>query len=315
MNSELNIGFAKAVVSGSAGFLGRGLVRRLASSGIPVLGIDLGPSPFVMKGYQHVQSSLEQAGDLIAAYLDGGGVYFHMAGLADRNQCEKRPADAFALNVALTFTALDICERVENVKFVLPSTGIVYGLHLGRPAVEEDPAQPDSVYAGSKLAAEILVQAHTPGWLRGSVIARLSNVYGPGMGENTVLGRLLGQVSRSEALNVFDERPVRDFIYVDDAVEALIRLADAGIPGAAVVNVSTARGVKIGDTIDILAGFSGLPHSISESATSEPATSLVLNNARLNRMTGWVPQIHIEQGLKICSKDHTTSTSNSKRKT
>lgn len=292
----------KAVVSGSAGFLGRRLSNHLVSLNIPVLGVDLGPAPFVMKGYQHIQTSLDQAGNIIVEHLHKGGVYFHMAGLADRKQCEERPTAAFAFNVALVFTALEICERLDDVRFVLPSTGIVYGLHLGRPAIEGDPVQPGSVYTGSKLAAEILVQAYAADRIDGAIVARLSNVYGPGAAENTVLGRLFGQVSRRESLNVFDERPVRDFIHVDDAVEALVRLGRAKTPGALVVNVSTGRGVKIGDAVEMLSGLSGLPHDASAAAPREPSTHLVLSNERLCRTTGWTPQIDLEQGLKICLK-------------
>lgn len=298
----MNSGLSKAVVSGSTGFLGSCLALRLIKSNIPVLGVDLAPTPFMMAGYRHIQSSIEEARESIKTHLDGGGVFFHMAGLADRMQCEKRPADAFAVNVALTFSALDICEQSGNVKFLLPSTGIVYGLHLDRPAVEEDPTHPESVYTGSKLTAEILVQAHTKGRLRGSIVARLSNVYGPGSRENTVLGRLIGQVSRNEPIRVLDERPVRDFIHVDDTVEALVRLAETDFADALVVNVSTARGVKIGDVAEMVAKLSGLPHQTSGAANSGLSTKLVLNNSRLDRLTGWVPQIQLEDGLKICLK-------------
>ena len=296
------MGTTKAVVSGSAGFLGRKLALRLLQVNVSVLGVDLGPPPFSMTGYQHIKSSISQAVDSIMAHLKGGGVFFHMAGLADRRHCEKRPADAFAANVALTFTALDICERIGNVKFILPSTGMVYGFHLDRPAVEEDPAQSECVYTGSKLAAEFLVRAHTPGRLRGSVVARLSNVYGPGVGENTVMGRLMGQAARKEALHVLDERPVRDFIHVDDAVEALVRLADIDTPESQVVNVSTARGVKIGDAVRIVAKITGRPIRKSGPLTDEPATQLILSNGRLDSLTGWVPQIQLEDGLEICLK-------------
>ena len=298
----MNSGLLKAVVSGSTGFLGSRLVLRLVKSKTPVLGVDLAPAPFTVAGYQHIQSSIEQARESIRTYLDGGGVFFHMAGLADQRQCEKRPADAFAVNVDLTFTSLDICEHVGNVKFILPSTGIVYGFHVDRPAVEEDSTHPESIYAGSKIAAETLVRAHTPGRLRGSVVARLSNVYGPGVGENTVMGRLIGQAARKEALHVLDERPVRDFIHVDDAVEALVRLADIDTPESQVVNVSTARGVKIGDAVRIVAKITGRPIRKSGPLTDEPATQLILSNARLKRMTGWIPQIQLEDGLEICFK-------------
>lgn len=291
----------RAVVSGSSGFIGRRLAYRLVSSDVSVLGLDLTPAPFAMRGYQHVQSSLDQAADLIVNHLHGGGVYFHMAGLADMAQCEKNPVKAYDLNVALTFTALEICQRADDVMFVFPSTGGVYGFHRERPVVEDDLVQPQNIYTGSKLAAEVLVQSFVPKRVNGAILARLSNVYGPFGSENTVLGRLLGQVSRRQSLKVLDESPVRDFIFVDDAVEALVRLGGLrNIGGALVVNVSTGRGIKIGDVVDVVSTLSGLTHDCSESRFGKPTNYLVLRNARLQKTTGWSPQIQLERGLEIC---------------
>ena len=291
----------KVVVAGSSGLLGKRLVNRLLMSHIPILGIDPGPSPFEIDGYQHVQSSISKAADLIVDHLQGGGVYYHMAGLADMKQCEEQPAEAFAQNVALVFVALSICERVGDVRFVFPSTGMVYGFNLSRPAIEDDPILPGNLYTSSKLAAEMLVRSYSPDRIKnGVVVARLSNVYGPNASENTVLGRLLGQISRQESLQVFDERPVRDFIHVDDAVEALDHLGQADIHGALIVNVSNGRGIKIGDAVEMLSVLSGLPHDTSEVVIREPATHLVLSNALLQKTTGWIPQIHLEQGLQLC---------------
>lgn len=309
MMMEHSTEFSRAVVSGSSGFLGRRLARLLASSGVSVLGIDPGPSPFSMKMYRHRRCSLDRASGLVVQHLRGGGVFFHMVGLADREECEKRPDDAFALNVGLAFEALKICGRIGGVKFVLPSTGIVYGLHLDRPAVESDPVRPAGVYVGTKLAAEFLVQGYGPGRLQGAVVARLSNVYGPGVGENTVLGRLLGQASRRENLGVMDPRPVRDFIHVDDVVEALVRLASPRIEKTVVVNVSTATGTKIGSAAGILAGITGLGVKTPVPVSAGPASRLVLDNSLLGKIVGWVPRVHIEEGLKMCSKCRLTSNS------
>ncbi len=261
----------------------------------------------------------EEGYDCAGAAQDAGraglAAFFHMAGLADAGACQKNPELARRLNVDLVAEALAALSGVACA-FVFPSTGIVYGDALGRPAREDDPLLPAAQYARGKIEAEGLVRAAChAGPLRGA-IARLSNLYGPGGGENTVLGRVLAQVRRGEPLRVWDESPVRDFLHVADAAEGLLRLglaANALVPGSLAsgplaeggcltANLSTGAGTRIGALLDLAAELfhtSRLPQE-REPDPAARVSSLVLDNARLTALTGWRPGIGLAQGLHGC---------------
>lgn len=321
--------FARAVVFGACGFLGREVVRQLAATGAQVLGIDTRPWPGPRPdGYSHSAGgtgALPQA----AAFLGGGpaerpagegnlppSAFFHLAGLADAGACQKNPALAQRLNVDLVAEALAALARTPCA-FVFPSTGIVYGDALGRPAREDDPLLPTAEYARGKIAAEGLVRAACAAGPLCGAIARLSNLYGPGGGENTVLGRVLAQARRGEALQVWDESPVRDFLFVSDAAEGLLRLGLAALgpanaPGhlekdclvenCLVANLSTGLGTRIGALLDLGAELfhtSRLPQE-RETDAAAPVSSLVLDNSRLVALTRWRPAVGLAQGLVSC---------------
>jgi len=306
----------RAVVFGSCGFLGREVTAQLLQAGAAVLGIDTRPWPGeAPRGYTHSAAgaaALPQA----RAFLAGGhgaALFLHLAGLADAGVCQREPELARALNVDLVREALEILGGTRCA-FVFPSTGIVYGDGLARPATEDDPLLPAAEYARGKIEAEALVRRAseaTPGLLCGAV-CRLANLYGPESGANTVLGRVLSQARAGGPLQVWDESPVRDFLHVSEAAEGLLRLGVAAWTrgGCHTANLSTGQGTTVGQLVDLCAELFHIPRLPQERPRAEGArpSLLVLDNSRLAALTGWRPRLALRQGLESCLHSPDTNT-------
>lgn len=170
---------------------------------------------------------------------------------------------------------------------------------------------PVSVYAASKLAGEAVIQGYAANYELSCDIARLSNLYGASFGAETVIGRALRQVVSGEPIALRNLEPVRDFIHADDVVEALVRLAAAGDDrsGCRIVNVSTNQGVSVREMAQALANIAveqgwGYPEIVQTGdSRDELVPRLILDNSRLRELTGWMPRITLQQGLRVALQE------------
>jgi UDP-glucose 4-epimerase len=248
-------------------------------------------------------------GDLLAEgaldrTLDGATTVFHLAARTAVEDSFRDPNAHFRTNTLGTLSLLEACRRSGTRKLVFASTGLVYGIPRELPVPETHATFPLSPYAASKLAAEAALQAYASAFGMAVEVARISNIYGTDNPE-TVVGRALAAGGRGEDIVVRELETVRDFLHVDDAVEGLLRLAQAGgEPGCRVVNLSTGRGCSIGALLDTLvrvAGEDGGPRlrvRAGEESAADLVPEIVLANATLRARTGWVPAVSLEDGLR-----------------
>ena len=304
-------------VTGGRGALGTLLVRRLLEGGAArVVTLDnspLIPSPETAgheRSAETVLGSILNPSDLDRA-LAGCTTVFHLAALAHVGRSSSAPIDCFHVNAFGTAQVLEACRRSGVQRVLYVSTGHVYGVPKKLPLREEHPTAPLSVYAASKLAGEAVVQGYAASFGLACDIARLSNVYGSSFDENTVISTALSQAAAGGPVVLRDPTPVRDFIHVDDVVEALVRLAASPEPGERerIVNVSTGRGVSVRGMTQILAKLleeGGRAHQVVFQGGSEhgaQAPRLILDNGRLVRRTGWRPEMRLERGLELALRD------------
>ena len=202
---------------------------------------------------------------------------------------------------------MEACRRLGIQRLIYTSTSHVYGIPRQLPIGEDHPTAPLSVYAASKLAGEVAVQGYAASCALSCDIARLANVYGASFSTETVIGCALEQAATGGPISLRNLAAVRDFIHADDIIEALVRLAAAGDEGTGcrVVNVSTGQGVSVlemAETLSKIATEEGLgrPDVVQGgNRQDELVPRLILNNRRLLELTGWVPQISLEQGLRL----------------
>lgn len=304
-----------AVVAGIDGFLGRHLARQLLRTGHQVIGLSrrsdgwtdpgLSRVPTVLTIPDNARVGVEQAMNRLKASERHVTVY-HLAGIADAHVCESQPFEAFCSNVVVTASLLEVARHLRLPRIVFASTGLVYAVEHRRPIEESQLTRPDSVYAATKLAAEAMIEGYASRHAIAAAVLRIGNVYGAGMTESSVVGKLLLQASRREALVIKSGAPTRDFLYVGDAVEGMIAVARV-LGGARfeVYNLSSGVGCTVGDLARTLARVVDPQPELVETAPHAVGSHpwLVLSNARLRSATGWQPRRSLAEGLADSLRD------------
>jgi len=270
-------------VAGASGFLGRRLVAALAAAGVPTTAASRG-APTDGPGVRPLR---------VRSYADlpGGDVLVHLAETRDLHAVaadeERHRADARGLLAAL----LD--GRYRRV--VYASSGVVHGDGGDRPRRPDEPPEARGAYARMKLDGEAAVLA------AGGTVVRLANLYGPGMAPDSAVAEILAQVRGEGPLRIRDGAPVRDWLWIGDAADALARVAADPAPG--VFNLGTGRGVAVAEVARAALRAAGREdRGVEETAPSARASALVLDPSALSARWGWRPATPLEDGLAMLIK-------------
>lgn len=257
------------LVTGGAGFIGSALVHRLADAGERVRVLDdfstgrrdrLGGRSDV----EVVEGDIRDPAAVRGA-LSGVDRVAHLAALASVPRAELDPETAARVNVAGTLVVLGESRRAGVSAFVYASSCSVYGDAGNRPISESTPLRPRSVYAATKLAGERHVLLHHATGGPPAIALRFFNVYGPGQPADSpysgVLARFASRALAGDPPEIHgDGGQTRDFVLVDDVVDALIRgFARVSTPaGGQAFNVGTGRAASVNEIWRLVARAAGV---------------------------------------------------------
>ncbi len=286
----------RVLVTGASGFIGRRLVGYLAGLGDEVAGTVLGTEETAVERAFRVD--LLDAEGLAAAVdsFDPEAVV-HLAGLSHVGSSWRNVAEYYRVNILGTRNLLD---AARGRRVVIASSAEVYGLvpDEEQPIAETAPLDPGNPYAMSKAAAELLARD------RGAMIMRSFNLIGPGQSETFALpsfARQLAEIHRGErepVLEVGNLEARRDFLHVDDALEAYRLVATEGSAGEA-YNLGSGEAYSIRDVLDLLLEVSGVSARTEIDPERFRPVDIPLtcaDTAKLGAL-GWEPARSVEEAL------------------
>jgi UDP-glucose 4-epimerase len=305
----------KSLVTGGAGFIGSTLVDRLLAEGHAVDAVDdlstgalsnLAEARSQRSGYDFTFHRLDIRSDQLAALMERRRpeVVYHLAAQADVRVSVAEPAFDAEVNVVGTINVLEGARRAGARKVVFASSGgTIYGAVEPEdlPVRESHPQRPQSPYGVAKKAAGDYLAAYRDLYDLEFTALALANVYGPRQdphGEAGVVAIFAGKLLAGEQCTIFgDGEQTRDFVYVDDVVDAFVRAADRG--GGILANVGTGVETSVNTLYDTMAAAVG----VREPATyAPPRTGELLRSAldpgRAAIHLGWKPWTTVAEGCR-----------------
>jgi CDP-glucose 4,6-dehydratase len=302
------------LVTGADGFIGSWLAERLLAEGarVAVPRRDFSPdSRFRTDGIEErchvVLADITDLESMVRILNeDGVDTVFHLAAQAIVGVANRAPLSTWESNVRGTYTLLEACREVGVPRIVVASSDKAYGAHDELPYREDFPLRPTYPYDVSKACTDLIARSYAATHDMPVAVTRLANVYGGG---DLNFSRLVPDTARAL---VRGERPVirsdgsprRDYIYVEDAVEAYLAVADSldrpDLHGRA-WNAGAGEPVEVRELVRRLIAASGRelePEVCGDGTPPGEIAHQYLDSSAIRDELGWSPRWDLDRGLR-----------------
>jgi nucleoside-diphosphate-sugar epimerase len=249
-----------------------------------------------------VEADLRNRGALASIAEFAPELIFHLAAYNHVGQSFVQVEECFDVNAKGTANLLDTCGASVE-KFLYMSTSEVYGLQAEVPFVETMCPQPISPYAITKYAGEMYCQMKQRiGGERSVVILRPFNTFGPYQSAKAVIPELIVNCLRGGPINTTAGEQTREFNYVSNIVDGLVKAAEHKGEIDGPVNIAASEEVSIRDLVTRIAALTGTEAQVNIGALPYRPTEIwrmYADSTRAREILGWQPEINLEAGLKL----------------
>jgi len=319
----------RILVTGTAGFIGFHVAKRLLDDGHEIVGVD-GMTPYYDVTLKQKRHALLRGRNKCALHeimledVEGLSKIFaaapfdaviHLAAQAGVRYSLENPGVYVSANLVGTFNVLELCRTHRPGHLLLASTSSVYGANAKMPFAESDPADhPLTLYAATKKATEVMAHAYAHLWSIPTTAFRFFTVYGPWGRPDMALFKFTAGIIGGTPIDVYNRGNMdRDFTYVDDLVEAIVRLLavppsapvsetdDGSLSPAApyrVVNIGAGRPVKLLAFIEEIERAVG-KQAIRNYLDMQPGdvASTFADTTLLHKLTNYRPSTPVSVGV------------------
>ena len=305
----------KVLITGGMGMFGSNLAQRLVRLGSKVTLLDAllpqyGGNEFNIKNIKRsarfVKGNILNE-KLIDKLVKGKDFIFSFAAQADYLKSNEIPVADLDINAKGQLLLLKAClEYNKGARIIFPSSRLVYG-KVGRiPVSEEHPTYPLSHYALHKLLSEEYFKLYHRLYGMGTVVFRISNPFGPRQqmkhSHYSIVGWFVRMAMEDKTINVFgDGRQIRDYMYIDDLIEAFLHAAVNRSADGEIFNIGSGRGMHFVDMAKIIVGVVGkgrVKHVAWPKGYEKNETGDYIADISKIKKLGWQPKISFEEGIK-----------------
>ena len=299
----------RCLVTGGCGFVGAALVRRLLAEGYEVVVVD----DLSRGSRENLGADLARVSVLEQDVTHGlTGIFssfrpeavFHLAALHFIPDCDADPARCLRVNVDGTRAVLDAAAGLSGpVSVVVASSAAVYAPGVGAHQEQHDSLGPVDVYGQSKRWTEELAAGFAARTGMRVGIARLFNVFGPGETNAHFIPSLICQMKAGESVRLGNLSTKRDYVFVDDVADALLRLAryDGDGRAATAVNIGSGRAYAGDEVVEALAGLAAAGVApVTDPGRLRPVDRPVLlaDPTLAQKLLDWAPRTSLLDGLR-----------------
>lgn len=297
------------LVSGGGGFIGSHIARRLVERGDQVVVLDnlsTGQQENVPPGVLLVNTDISRPEGLRVIPEERFDACLHLAAQSSGEISHEEPGRDLNTNALGTLLLLEWCRRRGVRRFLYASSMGVYGLTEQLPVRESQPRDPYSFYGISKQAAEQYVRYYSKQGMD-TTIFRMFNVYGPSQNlanmKQGMVSIYLAFLTREEPILVRGSlNRFRDFIYIDDVVEAWVKALHDPATYGQVYNLASGRKILVRELIAELVqawGHDPQTYPILEAeGTPGDQFGIYADITSLSRAIGWQPRVPLSEGLR-----------------
>ena len=305
----------KVLITGGLGFIGSNLAKTLVNRGAHVTLVDSlipqygGNLYNIVDIRDRVQVNICDVRDSHAMkhLIQDRDFLFNLAGQTSHMDSMSDPQTDLAINATAQLSILEACRKLNpGIKIVFTSTRQLYGKPSYLPVDEQHPIRPVDVNGINKLAGEWYHLLYDSVYGIRACVLRLTNTYGPGMrvkdARQTFLGTWIGLLLDGKPIRVFgDGLQLRDFNYVDDCVDALLRAGASEEANGQVYNLGSTEVIGLKDLAEKMIGL-GFEGSYELVPFPEERKAIDIGDyysdfSMISKELGWSPKTGLQEGL------------------
>jgi nucleoside-diphosphate-sugar epimerase len=279
----------KVFVTGNKGFIGTHLTKTFQNKDIIVIDCQ--------KNGNNIPNLLE---DQLLCIDEGVDTIIHLAAKTSITNSVSNPYETYHNNICGTLKILDFARERKIKKFINMST-YVYGKPIYLPIDEKHPINPHTPYNKSKVVSENLCKYYSNDYGINIVTLRPFYIYGSLSNPLSFIPSITQQIKKNGNVFLSRENTKRDFLYIDDFINLILKILDKFPEGYNLYNVGYGKSNSLEEIINIIEKMinSKIRIQYNEDIRSNDILEMIADTTLVTKSFDWVPQINIVEGLRL----------------